>query len=256
MRQVCGVGEQAGHDHGDRVDLLSRRAAWHPDPDLLGAIGRSQVITQVIVERLERFGVAEEGRDGDEHAVHQGDRLGGLGYEQRQIVVDVGHLQDRHAALDLPEERRFLVAREVDAGRTPQFAKNAREGIGSRQWDLVAEPIGGRIAEVTQPFADLRRVQHEIAGAECQRRIGHRLEFRRAGQLDDREAVGCFDRAHAVGAVGPGAGEDHADPVVAPVLGDRGQEAVDVWIRACGCLGRHQVDAVAAHDDVAPRRGD
>ncbi len=77
------------------------------------------------LQHLERFRIAEEGRDADQHVLIEGLGLGGIALEEPRVLLQPLHLVQHRPSRDAAEQRVPLVAREIHPGGHPQLFEHA-----------------------------------------------------------------------------------------------------------------------------------
>jgi hypothetical protein len=99
----------------DRVRLLPRRAARHPDPQRLARRFRiHDARNDLVLEELPGRPIAKEARDADQQVLRERLHLVGIAAQQAQVLGHSSDVAEAHAALDPAPERPLLVAGEVE----------------------------------------------------------------------------------------------------------------------------------------------
>jgi len=111
--------------NGERVCLFSCCTAWHPDPHRLGrAFSLDHLRKHLALEGLKRRRVSKEVCDRDQKILFEGLNLLLISPQQVKIRLQAGDRAELHPALQAPERRRPLVAREVVARLPVETRKN------------------------------------------------------------------------------------------------------------------------------------
>ncbi len=246
---------------GDRIDLLARRASRHPDPDrLFRGAPREQPREHVPGQDLEGLRIAEERGDVDQQVLVQGLDLLGVALEVCGVILEPFDLEQRHAPPGAAQQSRLLVEVEVVA----------RGGLHQREDRVEAAALGferpcvriARLAEIGA--AGQARDFHGDAlgrqdGVDAARRDGAaRHGVIPGGQrvLREAEAAGGLDRLESQGAVGAGAGEDHADGIAGLDLRQRAEEEIDRHVLARGYRPRQELQVSVPDRHVHVGRDD
>ena len=140
-RKLVGVLRE---QHRDRIGLLARRAAGHPDADLVaGGLAFEHGRYRDSLERLERLTVAEEVRNADQHVLQQrhASRPGVSRRKSRYVGRSRSWLTCSRRSM-----RRSTVARLYCAKSCPVRARQQRQHIpqgGRRRVGSCRAPTGG-----------------------------------------------------------------------------------------------------------------
>ncbi len=133
------VAQAFEHDHGERVGFLTRRAPGYPGAEWpVAGVLADDAWDHVLLERLERVGLAEEAGHVDQNVAVERQDLVGIFPQEAHVVLDAGQLVQQDAALQPTFDRRQLVLAEIDAGGGAQQRKDALEV-------LVADVFGGGV---------------------------------------------------------------------------------------------------------------
>ena len=218
------ITQDLGHDHGQGVGLLSRRATSRPDAQfpVFPSGLRDQIGQDMLAKVLEDLWIAEELGDLDQETVYKVGVLLGIGLEQRRILGEGGARCGIHPTLQSPHDRGRLVGAEVHAAPLVDPFQETSQLLLSRS---IRRRTCGReqIAQNSADRIDVARRIHE----HVRHRAGHRGELRGSGVLDHHRAARLFHVPGADGAIRSAAGENHRDHAGA-VRGSRALEkAVD-----------------------------
>ncbi|MGF6745395.1 hypothetical protein OKW36_001031 [Paraburkholderia sp. MM5482-R1] len=250
--------------HRQRIGFFARRAAHRPHADaVLFAAAFEQGRQYFTFEHVERFLVAEEIGDADQHVLQQ--RLGFFRVQMQIIAIhlQVGNAVDLQPAFDTPQNRSPFVMSEIVCGAGAQnhhdFAQRAlgrlvdRVFLGlvrlrGRQMDF---PRGG--PQIEQPLRHLGRGHHEVghAGRDCAAR--HAVVFGLGRVLHERDAAHFLDARQADRAVRARSRHHDAYRAFAVRLGERAEKQIDA--RAASFLGQLPRDAQVAVDHDHLERG-
>lgn len=261
------VAEEFEQHDRDRVGFLARGAARHPDADRLLAVAHLHDAREDLLhQRGERVGLAEEARHVDQDVLVERDDLGLVLFEERDVVLELRDLVEDHPSLDPPHDRRHLVALEIDVRRGAEqredpLERRVRHGLG--RGGVVASGGGaterydrqrlvGVPGDADQLGRDLLRREDEVDEAARDRGARHALVFRGFGTLRDGQAADALDVANARRAVRRRARHDHGDRAVLGGVGERAEEAVDRRVlRAVGrTLHERDVSVLDRHRHV------
>ncbi len=263
-RRGEGVG-LVGQQHRDRIRFLAGGAARHPyahrfvAPAAVHDLGH-----HLALQRVERFAVAEEVGDADQHVVQQRPRFLRTLLQEipigRQVLLHV----DLHAPLDPAQHGGALVVAEVVAGAHRQDFKDFAKRVFGRFALVRGRPEDRRIgvgrlgqldrARVVPPLdqlvGNLRDRQHEIDLGACDRAARHVVVFGIVGRLHERHPALLLDARDADRAVRTGAGQHDAHGLVLMGVGERAEEQIDRHMMPArtDCFGHPQV--AVAHREV------
>ena len=119
-----------GDQHGDGVSLLAAGAARHPNANGTSVFTLPEQIWDHLPGKgIESIPVAKKRRHRYEKIREQALHLFGLGFEAREIRLEVFHLADLHPPGEPPVNGRALIAREVVAGARAQVAEDALQHL-------------------------------------------------------------------------------------------------------------------------------
>ena len=255
LHRVLAVGlvHPLAQQHGDRVGLLPRGAARHPDAQhIAGGLALQQGGQDVALEHLERGGVTEEARHVDQQLPEQHVDLVGLLVEVAGVDLGVADVVLGHAPLDAPAQRGLLVEREIVAGGLAQRLEDARQHVGQQAGAVDLARLGPGVAAQQVDHAVDRH--HPRVAAAVQGAGGHAVVQGAAGLLHQAQPAGLRQRPQAQRAVRAGAREHDARRLRALVSRQRGQEAVDRQAQAAPLQRRHQRQRAAGDAHVAVGR--
>ena len=254
LAEVGWMPQHLAHEHADGVGLLTGGAGRHPHPQTVAGIAAGEQRLQLAAEGGEGIRIAEEGGHRHQQVLQQGLPLAGIGGQQRQVVLQAVHAADRHAALHLAPQRRFLVLREIHAGALLQLGG----GAGEQQRRRVVLQAAGPVAAAAEPGAELGaeggRISHQIHTAQGDRRPRHAIEASAFGCLHQRESAGTAHRPQPAGPIGARAGEHHGHTALPPAGRQRFEQCINRRARSEPRLRRHQAQAVAVEAGIAVRR--
>ena len=248
-----GLSERLGvfaEQHRYRVGLLAARTGGDPDADdvlaaAVGEKGRDHRRRQ----RVERFPVAEESRDADQHVLQQGGRLGRVQLEKLAIGGQVGKRIHLQPALQATEDGGALVTAEVvPRPRVQQSQRVAQRLFG----DLLSAGLRRRLDRMLDGGADrqphalqvlphrheavghLGHRHHEVDQSRRDRGSRHAVVFRILRRLRHHHAAVLVDPLHAERAIAAETREDDRERAIGVRLGERPQEQVDHHLRSAG----------------------
>jgi hypothetical protein len=246
------------HQHREGVCLLARGAARDPHADrraivALGGERRQHAGDQ----RLPCLGVAQEAGDGDHQVAGERGRLGRLGAQELDIILERIDPSQSHAPVDAPGERAALVLAEI--------AAFARPKQGDDRIELVAAPpvaahdaIGiGEVAvpaEAHEHLGHRAGIEHVIRMPRVDRAARHPVEARRPRVLHQRAAARALHHLQAMGAVGAGAREDDGDRALLALFRKRREENVHRTALATRHLRLAQAQVAVTHFERGVRR--
>ena len=166
--------------HGDRVRLLARRAAGHPDPHrVVLALALDDGRDHLRGENLERRRLAKEPGDADQEVAGQLFHLARRGPQHLDVVGHPFQVGQTHAALDSTGESVALVAPEVLARMRPQHGQDRVHLIGDsvrrrlvqvavevRVFDEATDDLGHGIDRegAVGQFGGHRAARHSVVG--------------------------------------------------------------------------------------------
>ena len=250
----------------ERVDLLAGGAPGHPHPHRRAGRPILQQPRQDLAgQDLEGARVAEEGGDRDEALLMEGLRLVRVVLEVARVLLQRLDVGEHHAPCDPPLDGRRLVRAEVRAGRPAQQGQDRAEPIRllrRRGRRVVRSLVAGRrdhvgmAAEPGELLCDACRRQDEVHAPRRDGAARHAVVRGRLQVLGEDDAAFRLDRPRSERPVRAGPGQDHADRLAAPGLGQRAQEGVDRQVSAPRGDTRDQLQQVAFDGDVVPPRGD
>ena len=106
---------RVGEDHRGRERLLTRRTSRAPDADLFALrLLRKHPRDRLRRQLLPDLGVAEKGRDLDQHPADERVELAGIAVEQGGVFPHRALAALLHAPLDAPEQRAAFVIAKVE----------------------------------------------------------------------------------------------------------------------------------------------
>ena len=267
-------------EDGDGVGLLAGGAPGGPHPDGLVLLGPlHDLIDGVVLEFFKEGRVPEEVGDADEDLPGQDIDLLRIVSQEPGEVGKAGGVGDQHPPLDAPEDGGALVVCKVDAAGVFQDGVDVGEGlllgeggvlVGEGAVAAQGAQQNGGAGEVQDLLRDLLRGEDEVGEPRVDDAAGHPVKFGAVRVLGDDQASVLLHRLDTVGAVGAGAGEDHGDGALPPLLRQGGKEGVDGVVqrpRRVGqqqpvplerqvLLGRDQVDGVRLHAHAVLRLTD
>jgi hypothetical protein len=218
---------------GDRVGLLSRRAARDPDAErILGRAGSQQRHESAVRQDLERIRVAEERGHADQQLTEQRRGLVRVGTQPLEIGGRGVQPEDAHAPLGAPHERRGFVVTKIMPGAVAQHGADlGHEGQQLGTAAGRATDGGDARRAMTRMIAEggcerLRRADMVGEAGGC-RRIGHAGMRGAATVLRHAEPARAADRLQAHRAVRAGPREHDADRAWTEGLRRRAEQPVD-----------------------------
>ena len=253
VAQILGMAEHLADQHADGIDLFAGGTAGHPDPEAIPARALGHKAPQQLAEGLERVGVPEEGRHGDEQVLDQGRRLLAVGFQELQVILHGVHLAQCHPPRQLTLHGGVLVLAEVDAGVVRQQLQHAVEVHGLRQRHVLLHPVVTGMDEVAEVLTDGDRFEDEVGATHGDGGPGHGIEAGALRGLGDGESAGGTDGPQTTGPIGSGAREDHGRAPLPPVFGVRVEQFIDTGAGAEARLGCCQDHPVPQHADVVVR---
>lgn len=129
LAEILGA-ELFGKQHGQRVGLLSGRAAGAPDPDVAAvALARDDPGHDLLLQHVPGIRIAEEGRDVDQHGVQQVDEFLRVRLQKAVIDREILAADFLHAAADAPLQAGPLVATKI---QPPAFLYVPDQGLELR----------------------------------------------------------------------------------------------------------------------------
>jgi len=215
-----------------RVRFLAGRAAGRPHPE--GPVQLCDVHEardHITGEYGECLRVPEEVRHADEQIAEQLVRLARAIVQALDVRRDRCRLEHLHAPLDAPHQRRRLIAPEVMPRLVQQDRADAGQLVAARQDERFGPLLVAQAAQVGgilhQLVGQLRRGKHVIHEAGGDRAPEHGIVLRRLRGLRHDHAAVLLHGAQADRSVGSRPGKEHAHGIVALILGERVEQAVD-----------------------------
>ena len=208
---------------GERVALLPRAAAGHPDAQwFTRAVALHQVWDGGARQCFEHRRVAEEAGDVDQQVSRQCIQLGAVGLQHGMVA---GHVvgpdaRKRHAPADAAAQGAGLVEREGVPGLGLQEVEDVRHAagiLGGRPRFVRLARCGDAVAD--QGARDPGKRQHEIREVSGDRVAGHAVIGRLRRVLHSHDAAMRLDGAQALGAIGPGSGQHDTGSALAILAG-------------------------------------
>ena len=148
-----------GHQHCEGIGLLARGAARDPHADRRAIVALGDERRQHAGDkRLPCLRVAQKAGDADHQVLDQRRRLGWLGTQEPDILLQRVDPFQPHAPVDAPGERAALVVAEIAAFARPEQGDDRIE-LATARPVAARDPIG--IGEVAVP-------------AEAHEHLGHR----------------------------------------------------------------------------------
>lgn len=241
-RRIAAVQELEQGD-GQGVDLLSRRAAGHPDPQAVrGAAVLHDGGKSDRLQRLEPLRLAKERGHADQKVLIQrlhgrSVMVEGIGVAAQAVVVS-----QEDAPQDAPLDAGPFEVAEVDRMAGAQQLEDAVELRGGGLRLPLALPRAAAAGDAHQPLGDAGWRQHEV------RRDGgrarHDVELRGLRILREGDASRVVNGLQSQRAVRVIAGKNHADGVAGPIVRQRTEEFVQRTMRHSGRT-RHEPKDVA-----------
>ena len=270
-----------GERHREGIGLLAGRTPEHPHAQRLVSALREQRWKHFALEQVKRVRIAEETGHADEGVGIQGVQLPGIAPQKVGVTRQRGLLVQDRAPGDAAMDRGGLVQGEIHPGMIPQEEQNlliavflppGRWAVRSRGGAVAARARRGNRAGDVGMAGDSREFlgdrlgrEHEIDTPGPDGEARHRIVFGRP-VLRKREAALGLDRLQADGAVGRGAGKNHPDGPLVPVLRQSFEKTVDrprchaarrarpqlqhAADKAQGRVGRDDVDVVGQHPEI------
>lgn len=217
----------------DRIRFLARRACRYPHAqDVGGALVSEQHRNSLLLQRLERFGIAEELGHADQQFAEEVLQFGRILLQVLDVARHGIGLHHLHASLDPAHEGLFLVLAEVVSDFRADQAADRLQVPGQ----VLARAIGS--------LAALRRAQVGEMGQQPRRHTfdgKHVVDESRGGGtrghathgdmveagLGEHEATAVLHRVQPACAIAAAAREHDRHGVVALVLGERSEEGID-----------------------------
>ena len=199
----AALGRGFEEDDGDGVGLLSGRAAGNPDADRL-LLRFQKDGNHDTAQGVERFDIAEEGRDGDEQVGEErGDFLDVLA-EIDEIVGEFCDTAELHPPGQSAHDGGALVAREVVSGARAQIAQDGYDGVfGGGDARLFQLLLVAR--QFFQPLGEFAHRQDDVGKARGDGAARHGAEFGLGRFLDEDDAAAFLHRLEADRSVRPAA---------------------------------------------------
>lgn len=201
------------------------------------------------LESVEHLGIAEETGNVDEHVLIEGLDFGGIGLDVLNVILDLVHFVDDHAALDAAENGGLAIVSEVHAGGLAQELENLVEAAIFGRSELhefagtIAPDVGmaGDAGELTSNQLGRKDVVHAAGGDGTAR---HAVVFGGSVILSEGDAAVGLNFGEPGGAVAAGTREDDADGVMALLLGESAHEVVNGHVKAAGIAAGRELKAV------------
>ena len=214
-----------------RIGFFAGRAGRDPGAQRAARrVSRQQRRDHLGLELLPDLGVAEEAGHADQQLVKQQRRFLRVLAQVTDIIGDLRQLVQAHAPFDAAVQGVFFVERKIMPGLAAQhqhhFLQAALVVVGQIQrrpgnqqrdvLDVGRDPVGQFVGR-----------RHHVGEAGVDRAPWHGVELGR-GRVLHKHGAGLFlDRAQAERAVRAHAGEDHADALVLPVIGQGAEKGVN-----------------------------
>ena len=186
----------------------------------------------IFARRLESGRIAEELGDPDQEVTKQEFEFLWLGAQLGEIVRHATQMQNLHAPLDAPHEGLFFVLGKIVANGLSEQRRYLDQMLRRVLAESVAILVRLRLNKMMLVLderrgdvLDLHNVIDKARGRGATRHAAFGLTVK--VRLGDRQAAMFFDRGQPQRAVAPRAGEDHANGILALILGKRKQECIN-----------------------------
>ena len=248
--------ELLGKQNSQRISLLPRGAARHPNTDVVTRALTDENARHDLLQSRKRFGIPEKRGHGDQNVFAQLVQFTRTLINQGQVIRQCAHMVGRHAPLNTPPQCGFFVLRKIYFGAPPHFGQQCLQrgwGIGGLRGHGDATPV---LHDETDLGPHILGGQNPVDAAGVDGRLWHAVVFGRGRVLGEGKTTGRFDGVNARGTVRPSAGQNNADARLGCLIGQRGKKQVH---RRLGqrLLGRdHQSKAPQVQRYVAIRRSD
>ena len=234
--------EELHQGDDQRVRLLPRGAARHPDPDrLVGGPLLQESREDAPPEGRVTFRVPEESRHLDQDVVVERLGLPGRLPEKTDIRLEVVDLLEQHAAGDPAPHGAWLVLREIDAGRGAEGPEDGGDVVATHR--LIRDDRGGHGLANVRVTSDPRQLAGDPRGrqggvGDPGRAQGHAGVRRGLRVLDEADAPRRLDRAETQRAVRARSRQHHTDRAAVLLLREGLEEPVDRHVAVPGDPGR------------------
>ena len=251
------VAEKLQERDDDRIGLLARRAARHPDANRrLRRTVLEQPGKNFFLQRLEHLRLAEEARHVDEQVLVERVHLVGRLLEEAHVGRERLDLVQHHPPRDAALERRRLVEGKIHARRRAQQDEDFVQVLVALRFRRRRERDIGLPPEPRQLPRDALRRQHEIHHPRRDGAVRHAVVFRGLFILRKRQSALGLDDAQPLGAVRRRAGKDDADGAALLVGGERAEKEIHRQMLPARLRARHETQPPVQHCEVRIRRDD
>ena len=217
--------------HRQRIRLLSRRTAGHPDPDFFPRRNLVEDLgNDCAFQDRKRFRITKKARHSNQQIFVERVQLLGMRQDTVTVRGRTRSLSQRHPPLDPPRDRRRLVVVEVQSVRFPQPLDHRRNSHQERALGNlgIRQHRHRRILGVgDQRSRHLFGSQHRIDLAGKLRTAWHAIKLGCLFGLSEHQTARFMHLSQSKTAVGASSRKDYRNRPIANLPRERTEEAID-----------------------------